>query len=179
MRHIRKSVVLAFVTVIALVVVPVALAQETTPSVTVNDQEIQDGTVTVAEVVSDGAGWIVIHADDNGAPGPVIGQAAVSDGTNQNVSVQIDTGAATETLYAMLHTDSGEMGTYEFPDADPPVQVDGSVVVQPFSTAVSLPESGTTWALWTALTLIVAGVLILAAGFAIRLGATRKARVRE
>lgn len=104
-----------------------------TPSVTVEDQPIQDGTITVAEVVSDGPGWIVIHRDDGGAPGAVIGHAAVESGTNQDVQVEIDAAQATDTLYAMLHTDAGEVGTYEFPGADSPVQVDGEVVVQPFN----------------------------------------------
>jgi plastocyanin len=103
-----------------------------TPSVSVMDQEIDTGTVTVPEVVSDGAGWLVIHADQDGAPGQVIDHTAVSDGANENVTVEIDPQLATPTLYAMLHTDSGEMGTHEFPGGDPPVQVNGEIVVKPF-----------------------------------------------
>lgn len=112
-----------------------------TPSVAVNDQDVEDGTVVVQEVVSDGPGWIVIHQEEEGAPGPVIGQAAVSDGTNENVSVEIDAAEATETLFAMLHTDTGEEGTYEFPDADPPVSVDDQIVLQPFTLGGGLPPS--------------------------------------
>jgi len=108
-------------------------------SVTVEDQEVMDGTVTVAKVVSEGPGWIVIHADDDG-PGPVIGQAAVSAGENSDVQVEIDTDAATETLYAMLHVDAGEEGTYEFPGDDAPVTVDGEIVVKPFT--VEMEEMG-------------------------------------
>jgi hypothetical protein len=96
------------------------------------DQEIDMGTVTIPEAVSDEEGWLVIHADQDGAPGPVIGHTALSDGVSQNVTVEIDTQMATGTLYAMLHTGSGEMGTYEFPGGDPPVKVDGQVVVKPF-----------------------------------------------
>ena len=103
-----------------------------TPSVSVMDQEIDMGTITVPEAVSQGEGWLVIHADQDSAPGPVIGHTALSDGVNQNVTVEIDTQIATGTLYAMLHTDSGEMGTYEFPGGVPPVKVDGQVVVKPF-----------------------------------------------
>ena len=57
-----------------------------TSSVTVQDQVL---TVDVASVVSDGPGWVVIHADNNGAPGMVLGHAAVSDGENTNISVPI------------------------------------------------------------------------------------------
>ena len=103
-----------------------------TPSITVEDQMVENGQVTVPSAVSDGPGWVVIHAEQDGAPGPVVGHAAVSDGENTGIAVDIDTEAATTTLFAMLHTDSGEEGTYEFPDGDPPVKVDGEVVVKPF-----------------------------------------------
>ncbi len=151
-----------------------------TPSVTVSDQAIEDGMVTVDTVVSDGPGWIVIHADDGGAPGPVIGQAAVSDGENTDVTVEIDTEAATETLWAMLHDDTGEEGTYEFPDADPPVELEGEVVMQSFSTAVVLPETGATTMPWVALAIVVGGIVALAAGILLsRLGERQPARVDE
>lgn len=105
-----------------------------TPAVTVRDQALDGGnTVTIAEVVAAEAGWMVIHASDEGAPGPVIGHAAVASGANENVTVDIDADAATATLFAMLHVDGGEMGVYEFPGADGPVRVDGSVVVRPFT----------------------------------------------
>jgi plastocyanin len=104
-----------------------------TPSVTVSDQAIVDGEVTIAEVVSDGPGWLVIHADTDGSPGPILGYAAVVNGANADVVVAIDTVAATETLYAMLHTDGGELGTWEFPNGpDTPVVVEGQVVTPAF-----------------------------------------------
>ena len=48
------------------------------PSVTVADQEIVDGKVTIAEVVSDGPGWLVIHAQADGKPGPILGYSPVA-----------------------------------------------------------------------------------------------------
>jgi len=104
------------------------------PSVSVVDQEIADGAVTIAEVVSDGPGWLVIHAQAEGKPGPVLGYSPVNDGHNESVVVKIDLDGATETLYAMLHTDGGEIGTWEFPGGpDGPVQVDGKVITPPFA----------------------------------------------
>ena len=120
----------------------------TTPAVTVSDQDIVDGTVTVAEVDSDGPGWIVIHAQANGKPGPILGFAPVADGVNRDVVVKIDAANATETLYAMLHTDAGKAGTFEFPNGpDTPVKVDGKIVTPPFmvsmmqGTQVNVTES--------------------------------------
>jgi plastocyanin len=102
------------------------------PSVSVADQPIKDDTVTVAKVVSNGPGWIVIHADKNGAPGPVLGHAAVKDGENDNVTVKLAAEGRTSTLYAMLHTDAGKVGTYEFPGADVPVTMNGAAITPAF-----------------------------------------------
>ncbi|HEX6386411.1 MAG TPA: cupredoxin domain-containing protein [Anaerolineae bacterium] len=103
-----------------------------TNAVTVEDQALgEDNTVTVASVTSAGPGWIVIHADADGAPGPVIGHAAVQEGENQNVEVEIDPAMATETLYAMLHVDAGAVGEYEFPGDDVPATNDAGNVVTP------------------------------------------------
>lgn len=131
------------VAVLLLVAVPV-LAQDTTPVVEVSDQAIEDGTVTVDRVVSDGPGWIVIHADNNGAAGEVVGWSAVTDGENTDVVVEIDMDTATETLYAMLHTDLGTEGTYEFPGVDAPVQVGGQVLSEAFTvTGLAAQETAT------------------------------------
>lgn len=104
-----------------------------TPSVTVADQEIKDGKVIIAEVVSAGPGWLVVHAQADGKPGPILGYAPVSEGVNKDVVVDIDPASATETLYAMLHVDAGTQGEFEFPNGDDgPVSVDGKVVTPPF-----------------------------------------------
>ncbi len=105
------------------------------PSVSVADQPIKDDTVTVAKVVSNGPGWIVIHADKNGAPGPVLGYTAVKDGENDDVAVKLAAEGRTETLYAMLHTDAGKVGTYEFPGADVPVAMNGAAITPAFKVA--------------------------------------------
>ena len=111
---------------------PVPAKAAAMPSVSVADQPIKDDTVTVATVVSNGPGWIVIHADKNGAPGPVLGYAPVKDGENTDVAVKLAAAGRTETLYAMLHTDAGKVGTYEFPGADVPAAMDGKVITPAF-----------------------------------------------
>ena len=127
-RVVRATLVLLHLAALPMVVG----AQEVTPSVTVSDQPIEDGTVTVDEVVAAGPGWIVIHADADGSPGPVIGWSAVEEGTNEDVVVEIEEDQATDTSHAMLHDDLGTVGTYEVPGADVPVQVEGQVVNVPF-----------------------------------------------
>ncbi|MEZ4863122.1 MAG: hypothetical protein R3C14_17515 [Caldilineaceae bacterium] len=93
------------------------------PSVVVDDQAIVDGKVTVAEVVTPQDGWIVIHRSQSGNLDAVIGLAPVKAGLNRNVVVTINVDLATETLYALLHSDLGQQGIYEFPGADAPIIV--------------------------------------------------------
>ncbi len=138
MCRVRRLAVIGLALGLLLSMVALAGAQGVTPSVTVNDQPIVDGKVTIAEVVSDGPGWLVIHAQKDGKPGPVIGHSPVAAGVNSDVVVEIDVANATETLYAMLHTDAGEIGTYEFPGPDAPVAVDGKVVTPAFQVTGGL-----------------------------------------
>jgi hypothetical protein len=112
-----------------------AQAMTYTPGVTVKDQTIDDARVVIADVVSAGPGWIVIHIDAKGSPGPVIGWAAVREGDNIDVTVAIDASKATPILYAMLHVDAGKVGVYEFPGADVPAMAGGKMVSPGFKAA--------------------------------------------
>lgn len=117
---------------------------EVLTSVTVVDQETEMGHVTVAEVVSDGPAWMVIHAQaEDGGFGEVLGYTAISDGVNTDVVVDFIMGTPTETLFAMLHIDAGEVGTYEFPGVDVPYEymadheMAGQILAPPFQVPVA------------------------------------------
>jgi predicted lipoprotein with Yx(FWY)xxD motif len=111
-----------------------------TNAVTVSDQDLSaDNTVTIDSVTADVAGWLVIHAQADGKPGPILGHASVQAGDNSDVVVEIDPTGATETLYAMLHIDAGTSGEYEFPGDDgPAMDADGNVVTPPFTLTSGL-----------------------------------------
>lgn len=122
-----------------------AAAQDSTPDVhvQVSDKGIVDGAVIIAKAVVTAPAWVVIHVDDNGAPGAVIGYAPLSQGENVDVVVDIDEAAATPLLHAMLHEDSGAVGIYEFPGPDAPIKIGENIVMAMFSAAPPLlPESG-------------------------------------
>jgi hypothetical protein len=115
-----STLVVVLALILSLAVVALAAAQAT-DKVTASDQAISNNTVTIPKVTATQDGWIVIHAQANGNPGPDIGHAAVKAGDNNNVVVTIDPSKATPVVYAMLHIDAGTKGTYEFPGADVPV----------------------------------------------------------
>lgn len=118
---------------------------EETPMVAVSDQDASDGSVSIEKVIASAPGWLVIHVSADGKPGAIIGYSAVPAGHSENVEVKIDAAAATEQLFAMLHTDAGQMGTFEFPDGpDAPVKVADGIVNVPFENTASMSESGAT-----------------------------------
>ncbi|KUG19129.1 copper binding protein, plastocyanin/azurin family [hydrocarbon metagenome] len=119
--------------------VSMRLEENVTPGINVTDQAIENESIMIARAVSDGPGWIAVHTDANGTPGPIIGYGPVNDSVNENVTIEIELENATGTLHAMLHIDAGEVGVYEFPGADVPAEADGEVVVEPFNVT-GLPE---------------------------------------
>ena len=124
----------------------------TVPHMRVADQIVMHGdsmemmmdmasTVTAYSVLAEVDGFIVIHSEADGKPGPVAGFAPVSAGINTNVVVELDADAVTPRLWPMLHVDTGEAGEYEFgtvEGADGPVAVDGNVVTFGIEAAPSL-----------------------------------------
>jgi hypothetical protein len=107
------------------------LPEEGFPTIVVNDQEIVAGTVSVAEVINPGNGWIVIYTDDNGSLGPIIGFSHVV-GSALDVRVDIDATQATDTLHAVLHEDRGMITLFEYPGPDVPVEMNGDFVMDSF-----------------------------------------------
>jgi predicted lipoprotein with Yx(FWY)xxD motif len=145
-------------TLVGLIVLAVVLAacssggSQTTPqatptitaSVTVNDQSVADGTVTIADVLSIGPGWIAIQADNNGQPGAVLGETTVNNGDNSNVVVKIDATKATPVMYAVLDNDAGQIGTFEPTGADKPQTVGGQPIEPIFNVTGGLPSPAPT-----------------------------------
>ncbi len=104
-----------------------------TPLVKVSDQDVISGTVKIDEVVSYGPGWIVVYtANAANQPDQPIGHAAVKDGDNKNIIVPVDPAEATGTLFALLHTDVGKLGVFEYPGPDGPVMYGPQMVENSF-----------------------------------------------
>lgn len=105
------------------------------------DQSTDGSSLTVASVSIDSApGWIAIHTDQDGQPGPVIGAASIPEGDSTDVTVEFDQPLEkTAELWPMLHIDDGEVGTYEFTEVegtDLPVLEDDMPVMEQISVKV-------------------------------------------
>src|SRR5262249_26813339 len=104
----------------------------------VDDQAIKDGTLIIAEVNASQAGWIAVHTDKDGKPGPVIGHAAAPKGETYKIAVKLGQPvAAGDKLWPMLHIDAGKIGTYGFPAPDAPVVVNTNIVMKQSTVTAS------------------------------------------
>ena len=103
------------------------------------DQTSGGKTIKVPEAYFKDAGYIAIHADAGGTPGPVIG---VSDllkaGERSDVKIKL-TKPLTDTakVWPMIHLEDNNNTTYDFPNGDAPAKTaDGKVVTLAITVTV-------------------------------------------
>ncbi len=114
-----------------------AAAATVTGSLAAVDQTSDGKTITVKAVNIKGAkGFIAVHADLSGAPGPVVGHVAIPEGDSSNVVVKLDSTVASGSYWPMLHLDAGTIGTYEFPGPDGPVKDSAGIVMKQIKVTV-------------------------------------------
>ncbi len=106
------------------------------------DQTSNGKSVMVASVdlqAGGKGGWVALHADLNGKPGPVKYEVAVPAGASTNVTIPTPGGIPTGAYWPMLHVDDHVIGTYEFPQtpgADLPAMANGMVVMKKITVTV-------------------------------------------
>lgn len=93
------------------------------PEITVENQTIErDGILRVDSVLSNVAGWIVVHSGDDVQEGVTVGVVQVPEGLSQNVAIPIRWREADDRLRLTLVEDKGRLGSYE-PALDTPVMI--------------------------------------------------------
>jgi hypothetical protein len=121
-----------------IVMMPFTVSGATTASVSVSNQAVSNNQVNIALVNAKTVGWIVIHEDNGGQPKvpETIGRSRVMIGSNSNVKITLEKSVTPGAkLWAMLHTDTGIVGAYEFSGTngiDPPETENSMVVMQSF-----------------------------------------------
>lgn len=119
----------------------------TAPSaLTLSDQDGDGTTVTVDGVELPADGFIAVHGDGGGSPGPVVGVSELLPaGSLSDVVVSLDDPLTeTGTVFPMVHIDTNGNGIYEFGAVEgvdgPGVTAGGDVAVGPVLVTV---EGGT------------------------------------
>lgn len=109
-----------------------------TGSLDAADQSGDGTSITVKSVnITGSTGFIAIHADAGGQPGPVVGHVAIPEGDSGDVVVPLDAKSPTGAYWPMLHVDAGTVGTYEFPGPDGPVKSGSDIVMKKITLTVS------------------------------------------
>lgn len=119
-----------------------------TGSIVVDSEEmVEDGMLTINAVSMSNPGWVVIHRDNNGAPMvPEIISVPkmVEENTTSDVVIELKDGEEVEdgeTLWVMLHTDDGVIGTYEFNGTNgldaPITDESGDIVTESFMVSLA------------------------------------------
>ncbi len=119
-----------------------AAAGTASGSVQAADQSSDGSKLVVAAVTLTGAGqgFIAVHQDLDGKPGPTVGVARLSQGETENLVVRLDKPVRSGAFWPMLHVDDHTIGTYEFPkvpQADAPVKTGDQVVMKKITLRVS------------------------------------------
>ena len=105
-------------------------------SITADAQDSDGTTVVVASITLPAPGFIAVHGDGGGSPGPVIGHSdLLPEGESTEVSITLDTPLAeTGDVYPMAHIDINDNGVYEF---NPPEEtVDAPALTEAGDVAV-------------------------------------------
>ena len=115
-------------------------AAEGEAAIEVGDQDTSAGTLTVDRALAPTGAWIVVHLDDEGAPGARVGLLHIPAGETLTAVVELEPLPLTETLFVAVHADRGDAGVFEFDmmdkidSPDQPFFVDGEEV----ATAVTV-----------------------------------------
>ncbi len=121
-----------------------------TASVEANDQSVsteEANRVSIASAsIEEADGWIVIHADDAGAPGEVLGVQFIEEGSHQGVEVFLDADLTNDALlHAMIHEDDPADGDYTFDGSNgedlPVLDEDDNPVMATFQTTLVDPNA--------------------------------------
>lgn len=125
-----------------------------TGSLVVEEQMLENNMLTISSVVMSNDGWVVIHRD-NGNGAPMVPEIIsvpkmVEAGESADVMVELQEGVEVEDgeiLWAMLHTDDGIIGTYEFNGTNgldaPIMNASNNLVTQSFVVSVEAAPTGT------------------------------------
>jgi len=124
---------------VAVVGVNLTVLPATSPSALTAEEQTSDGTtVVIASVTLPSNGFVAIHADNAGSPGPVIGNSELLQaGENTDVAITLDEAlSASGVVWPMVHIDLDGDGEYTFMPPDnaidvPGITEDGNVAVVP------------------------------------------------
>lgn len=105
----------------------------------VSSRPTDGNSLVIDRVVLPKAGYVVAYADGAGAPGARLGQSALlQQGSHDAVPLPLDVAVKDgAVVHVMLHAEDNGNSSFEFPEHDAPLAVDGSVIEASITVRVS------------------------------------------
>lgn len=106
-------------------------------AIELEDQPGALDSLVVKRVLAPADAWVVVHLDDDGAPGARVGLEHIEAGDHSDVTVELYPLPLTDRLFVAIHADRGKTGVFEFDmmdkvnSPDQPYFVDGAEVAAP------------------------------------------------
>lgn len=100
-------------------------------------------SIMIDEVIAPDRAFVVVHQNDDGMPGELLGYTSIEEGTSTDVVVKLDPKIKlTPELLAAVHIDRGKAGELEFDMEKPKHSPDQPYFVNAKAVAVSIKVSG-------------------------------------
>ena len=145
-------------------------------AITASDQSGDGTTVSVASVSLPTEGFVVVHADGGGSPGPILGWSdLLPAGDNTDVVVELQEPLTESAIvFPMAHVDANGNGEYEFMPPDvtidvPATTADGAVAALPINYDVTTTNGGAASAGLELATTDLGEILVDASGYTVYL----------
>ncbi len=106
-------------------------------AIELEDQPGAVDSLVVKRALAPADAWVVVHLDDDGAPGARVGLERIGAGDHSDVAVELYPLPLTDRLFVAIHADRGKPGVFEFDmmdkvnSPDQPYFVDGVEVASP------------------------------------------------
>jgi hypothetical protein len=107
----------------------------------VDTQTAGASSVLVGIAAMEKPGYVVIHADDGGVPGRIIGTSELRSEGGEQFEVSLSEALVDgQVYYAMLHTDDGD-GSFDAAKDAPVTDMDGNVILMSFEARTGYQPS--------------------------------------
>lgn len=127
----------SFMAVFILLLTAAMVSAQTRPTIQAVDQNVIDSIVTIARTSSDGPTWIVVQADEDGAPGELLGAESFDGGLGATIEVSIAPyqPASGDVLHVTLYENDGS-GAFDIATGTA-VELNGEPVTDDFTVLES------------------------------------------
>lgn len=123
----RQILALAISVLMIIIAIVTYLYWTPGPMLTVKNQPIQNGQITIGKINVPKDAWVVLSATKYEQPTEVVGKVRVKRGRHKNIGIYVNVQRTTPLLEAVVYEDVATPGVLDL-SSDKPVIVDGKAL---------------------------------------------------